>query len=187
MKTTTNPDPIEDNAAPVADATTPHEVVSDPDPIAAIADATVPKRRGRPPKKAAAAASTDNAAAAGGRPSNQAKLKRSLVDQYTMLGQVLAVFAPATGRAVIERADSCAASLASWADTNATVRRQLERVNSTAGLVGVLMAHGPILFIAYQEMAGGSVPLPSTDEVHPSMFDMWPTPPAGSNLPTFTL
>lgn len=125
---------------------------ADPDPT--------PARKGRPPKSPAPAA-----ASAGGRPSNRDKLAKSLAEQYVMMGALLFPFAPTVAQAVIASAEGCGSSLASWAETNARVRKALERVATSAGFVGVVGAHVPILLAAV-----GEVQSRTSGEATPSPF-----------------
>ena len=116
---------------------------ADPDPIP-----DTPKRGPGRPRKTAA----EVAAPTVGRPSNTDKLAKSLTDQYVALGTILSIFAPTAGRTMIEQSDACAQSLASWASTNDKVRKALERVNTGAGAVSVLIAHAPIAVAIYADV-----------------------------------
>ena len=129
---------------------------ADPDPVV-----EAPKRgRGRPPKDRSADAPASKSA--GGRPSNSERLAKSLTDQYVVLGQIVALFAPRTGETILERSGDCASSLASWSETNPKVRKALERVNNGAGFAAVLIAHAPIAFAAYAELSAPRSPSPAT-------------------------
>lgn len=147
MRNTTTPEVVSTDGSKVENMTPAGETIptlglapaNDPDPAA-------PRpKRGRPPKETT---STNK----GGRPSTRDKIADSLADQYTMLGQLVRLIAPHVGDTIIERAESCAESLAAWADVNPRVRKTLDRTINSAGAFGVLAAHAPIAAAVFVEV-----------------------------------
>lgn len=148
------------------------QIPVDPDPVP-----DPPKRGPGRPRKAAADPSPKV-----GRPSNADKLAKSLADQYVAVGTILTFFAPTAGRAMIEQSEQCAQSLASWAETNPKVRKALERVNTGAGAVSVLIAHAPIAVAIYADVTRPALdPAAEVDglSMAASIFAGMPTPTFG--------
>ena len=172
MKTTPTPTEVVDLDAGTVDTVPPADLAAaaapaDPDPIV---DA---KRRPGRPRKTAGEATASKV----GRPSNADKLAKTLADQYTTLGAILMIFAPTAGATMIDRADVCAQSLASWAETNPKVRKALERVNTGAGAVSVLIAHAPIAVAVYADITSGRAALPGgTTGDTAGVFDLFTAP-----------
>jgi hypothetical protein len=125
----------------------------DPVPPAELDTTPAPRRRGRPagsrnkPREDRPAEQRPT-----GRPSNNARLAKSLESQYLALGGLCYLFAPATGQALIANAESCADSLAAWAATNPKIAKALERTVTGAGAVSVLAAHAPIALAVYMDV-----------------------------------
>lgn len=141
----------------------------DPDPM------VDGKRRPGRPRKTAGEVTAPKV----GRPSNSDKLAKSLADQYVALGAILSIFAPTAGATMIDRAEPCAQSLASWAEANPKVRKALERVNTGAGAVSVLIAHAPIALAVYADLTS-SAPAPlAAGDTGAGVFDLF-------SAPTFT-
>lgn len=170
MKTAPTATEVVDLDAGTVDTVPPADLAAaaaplDPDPI------VDGKRRPGRPRKTASEATASKV----GRPSNTDKLAKSLADQYVALGAILSIFAPTAGATMIDRAEPCAQSLASWAETNPKVRKALERVNTGAGAVSVLIAHAPIALAVYADLtSSSSAPLPTGDTA--GVFDLFTAP-----------
>lgn len=138
----------------VANLTPPDEQLPGmpPDP-----DPAPPRKRTDPRKRhdqpTGNAPGRPRAAAGPGKPSNHAKLARALTDQHVFAGAMISMWSPLTGRAMIEQAEQCGESLATWADSNKKVADLLNRMVDGAGAVGVLAAYAPIAMALYQDLA----------------------------------
>lgn len=114
-----------------------------------------------------------------GRPSKVVTESRVLTDQlqaaYELLGmnmQMLGFVAgprfTAIGVAVHDQANACAASIVKYSESNERVRNLLRKAGEGAGLLGIAMAHAPILMAA----TGRHDKAPVAEGDAPTMADM---------------
>jgi hypothetical protein len=104
------------------------------------------------------AAASDSSPKGPGRPSNDDKLRKSLVDLYVQTGVIVSVIGDTRdGTVIAENAATCADAWVELARVNPTVRRVLDGMLKGSAWGAVIMAHGPIV-LAIMANHGTQVP-----------------------------